>query len=349
MEQSRQWSWPELVEKARSGNWSAVEEGILSEQEKLAPYASLVHILRAIKDSDAELRFRAAIFSPERGRLRELAAPIYLEQPSPIAQQEEAKSPAPHQEQILEKNSEPAEEILSPVQAGEQLTQQPVSTDSPLIEEREALPQNSILPHHEPQHMTPTPTIISAHQPVSTPVPGPKPPLEDTSTSMQAPVIRARNIALLGISVFTPENRTGRGHTSQLSIPVTNRDAAFHQGIQDFVQEQMSRHSRSRERLRAQLIPFRSNDQELISRFLADPAKAMKPSFPMSHHQPTEQPWKASISTDDNLVTETLARLHVRQNHPEEAIRIYEQLSLRYPEKKAYFAAQIKHIKEDKL
>lgn len=49
---------------------------------------------------------------------------------------------------------------------------------------------------------------------------------------------------------------------------------------------------------------------------------------------------------DENpeFCTETLARIYLEQDHPEQAIDIYSKLSLRYPEKSIYFAALIDEI-----
>jgi hypothetical protein len=44
-------------------------------------------------------------------------------------------------------------------------------------------------------------------------------------------------------------------------------------------------------------------------------------------------------------MTETLAKIYFKQNKFEEAIRAYEILSLKYPEKISLFADQIKTIK----
>ena len=55
---------------------------------------------------------------------------------------------------------------------------------------------------------------------------------------------------------------------------------------------------------------------------------------------------KKSLRTDFGLVSETLARLHLKQGRPAEAIEIYKQLKLQNPKNIAYFAARIEEIQE---
>lgn len=51
-------------------------------------------------------------------------------------------------------------------------------------------------------------------------------------------------------------------------------------------------------------------------------------------------------SSDDSLVTETLARVYIEQKHYEKAIKAYEIMKLKYPEKSGLFAARISEIKK---
>lgn len=55
---------------------------------------------------------------------------------------------------------------------------------------------------------------------------------------------------------------------------------------------------------------------------------------------------KMSAIKDEGFVTETLARIYMKQGHFDKAIKTYQKLSLKIPEKKAFFASQIEVIQE---
>ncbi len=56
---------------------------------------------------------------------------------------------------------------------------------------------------------------------------------------------------------------------------------------------------------------------------------------------------KESLEEHYDFVSETLAEIYFKQSNPEKAKKIYEQLILKLPEKKLYFAARIKEIEDN--
>lgn len=83
----------------------------------------------------------------------------------------------------------------------------------------------------------------------------------------------------------------------------------------------------------------------LIDQFLsANPRIVPKPDLPPVNEDISVQ----SLEDDGELVTESLAQVYAAQGLVDKAEDIYQKLCLKFPEKKAYFVAQLQRLKESK-
>jgi hypothetical protein len=91
-------------------------------------------------------------------------------------------------------------------------------------------------------------------------------------------------------------------------------------------------------------LPKKSQDS-IIDKFIAEDPRIVisKTDF----FSPVNIARVSVIDTED-LVTETLAKIYVQQGNLNKAIKIYEKLTLKYPEKKSYFASQIELLQKNK-
>ena len=88
-----------------------------------------------------------------------------------------------------------------------------------------------------------------------------------------------------------------------------------------------------------------SNKAELIDRFIqAEPVMPKITASPAGDIKDLSQENKFD---KEELFSETLAKIYVKQQLYEKAIATYIKLSLKYPEKSVYFANRIEKIKEN--
>jgi hypothetical protein len=84
-----------------------------------------------------------------------------------------------------------------------------------------------------------------------------------------------------------------------------------------------------------------TND-ELIDRFIRGEPKLIPDEEKVSSGDISAE----SIKENEGYITDTLAKIYVKQGYYSKAIFAYEKLILKYPEKSSYFAGQINEIKK---
>lgn len=94
----------------------------------------------------------------------------------------------------------------------------------------------------------------------------------------------------------------------------------------------------------AEIVVKKDEKKELIDRFIKNPAGVSKPKTEFFN---APEVAKKSDKFPQQIVTETLANVFMGQQNYQQAIKIYEALMLKIPEKSAYFAGLIKKIKEE--
>lgn len=94
-------------------------------------------------------------------------------------------------------------------------------------------------------------------------------------------------------------------------------------------------------------LPQEKHEETLIDKFIDKPVERVKP-VKQEFYKPVNMA-KQSVTDNDYFVTETLAKIYIKQGNLTKAIKVYQNLSLKNPEKNAIFATQIKILKEQLL
>jgi len=87
---------------------------------------------------------------------------------------------------------------------------------------------------------------------------------------------------------------------------------------------------------------------ELVEKFNQFPPKVSFNPDNIEDEKQYKDLGRSSVFEKTNIVSETLAELYLKQGATDKAIKIYEALKLKYPEKNATFAKIIKSINDNK-
>lgn len=99
------------------------------------------------------------------------------------------------------------------------------------------------------------------------------------------------------------------------------------------------------ESAKAALPPKKKDQISIIDAFIKN-NPSIKPATTDSQKAPTKDLSEPSQQLKDELITENLAQILVKQGKKEKAIEVYKKLILKVPQKKAYFATQIEELQK---
>lgn len=104
-----------------------------------------------------------------------------------------------------------------------------------------------------------------------------------------------------------------------------------------------------KKREKKEILDARQKEQnDLIKAFSQKSIRLVVPRDKQDEGNTTDLS-KNSTLFNDNIISESFAKLLVQQNKKEKALEIYHKLKLKFPNKSAYFADLIKQIEEKKL
>lgn len=81
---------------------------------------------------------------------------------------------------------------------------------------------------------------------------------------------------------------------------------------------------------------------EPIKHYIQEQIETKKTKIPPSK---TYKPKSIETIDFEEIISETLAKLYIKQGHKEKGIRMYDKLILKFPEKSVYFASEIEKLK----
>ena len=308
----------------------AIAAETLTDLEELArqyPYFQAVHTLiaKAKHDeqaSDAEAALHhAAIYAPDRRHLRKIILEEVHRSPSEVPLTDEA-TPSPAEVAVTEiqKDAEPTDAPMAgAVELSGSATEQveePVASfeaSEPIVTEENEPEATLDTVKNEPE----TVVVAEDHDPEPTIA-------EEEAPSVAEPVIATE--------------------------PTTTDEADERESVYDALEKNLKnlQEVRSAQRTEDQkpLVSgtTQREQQELMDKFVSQ--EHDKLSTPMDLEATIADLAERSTLAPEELVTENLAEIFIKQGKVEKGLALYEKLSLKFPEKKAYFADKIEQLKK---
>lgn len=139
------------------------------------------------------------------------------------------------------------------------------------------------------------------------------------------------------------------GNTDEKELEILNQ--MIFNPVPDYAQMLAAEEERSRP-APGELAPSEGIDEDdvLINRFISK-SKDKKDFFHSESEAEVEpevktEPIEAPVPTDDSMLSESLAKIYIKQRKYSKALEIIKTISLKFPEKSIYFADQIRFLRK---
>jgi hypothetical protein len=142
-----------------------------------------------------------------------------------------------------------------------------------------------------------------------------------------------------GTIIHTNDLNVDEGISKETSKESSKDEVSLHTSINE-VEEEITKSNTKSDKTESNIGQFES----ILDKFIRENPRMSRPKA--EFYNPANMA-KQSVQEDEEIATETLAKVYMAQGHYKKAIRVYEKLCLIYPHRITYFADLIQKIKNE--